>query len=273
MIVLIGSHYLNEQVDDVAKLSQLVRASITAELSPTLGLVKFQALLLCHFFDDFMSSSDAQFAAHCFSSVLMSIVRRKILKVKHEDSSEGRQTPTELSTQQDLEDPDKAWRQWILEESTARALYALLFVDSQLSSFWGSHCSRRWGSSTTFSRLCQIDACLILRHSATSNALFLPSNPSAWDADNAIAWRAANSEVEIAASVYAGRPFAPRSGYRSALLSALRAQDLPTTAKQPWSRLMLIQGVTTIAWDLRTRFASGKSFCENAQLSSTYIEC
>lgn len=155
LLVLIGQAHFTTPVTEFAHLSPFVRAKLTLFLSPDMSLDILQTLLLCSFYDEFMSSTSAQVAAQCFSATLVSIARRNSMMVRR-----GTSASTAAGTGLSLSSMER-WKAWVSEELFARAAFALIYLDSQLSASWGQVCGRR----------CVQSLKLTLRSILTSNLL------------------------------------------------------------------------------------------------------
>lgn len=142
IMCLIGLYHFKPANNDLSAISMHTRAQLTLRLTPTTNLTDYQTLILCHYYDEFMSTVEAQFNAQSYMPTLMVITRRKVLTAQRGKEGEALAMASGPLDQHDRP-LEQLWRDWIIDEAKARAFYAILFLDSQVSSFWGMQCSRR----------------------------------------------------------------------------------------------------------------------------------
>ncbi|KAM0752576.1 hypothetical protein T439DRAFT_178199 [Meredithblackwellia eburnea MCA 4105] len=244
IMIIIGSYYLPTPDTTFSGISLTIRARLVLSLTPNLPTPVFQTFVLCHIFDDYMSTSAAHFSAQVFSSVLIAVTRRNGLMVQRNIGINQNDT---------VEDQ---WKAWVDQQSTIRTAYSLHFLDALLPVAWGQSCSRRQGIFAT--------------------RLPIPCSAGEWNARTSHSWRQAHTVVSVSTNDEEGTvdpdihytpafepaymPSIAPPGFSQSLKSALNIKETCSGSENPWTRTLLLLGLTTIAWDLQTRGSSGVLF-------------
>lgn len=232
---------------DDGLLVRTVRANLIKDhCGLDMELSTLQAYTLCHVYDSWYGDTETLFIAQCMWPVVVAHSRKVGIGVSGGSAPEGHGTA--------------AWVAWAKDEERRRAAYAILFIDTQISSFWSQHPSRQLS---------------IFAHNIN-----LPSSTAQWNALNATDWllaRQADASVsnEPRPARRIGRQgFHPglhpefqvsvvTDGYSSAVLSALTAEGAPlikVDMDNSFAVSLVLTGLVAIAWDCRARGGMGIRF-------------
>ncbi|KAK4687884.1 hypothetical protein P7C73_g2226, partial [Tremellales sp. Uapishka_1] len=240
IMILIGQYHLPAPVTQFAEMSALIRASLMKEVTPDTTLITFQTLLLCDIYDEYMSSSSAQFMAQCFCPTLVSVARRRSLLVR-QGPPPGVFLRDENPQGEALE---REWLAWIDEELAVRAAYTMWYIDSQLTAYWGQVCGRR--------------------HSVFAVQIRLPCTSLEWEASTAYEWLSAHRAVPPPTHVHsradntflpgidmAHQPKRALPGFSESVKAALTISQEVDGSASAWTRMLLLHGLNAIVWDVK----------------------
>ncbi|KAM0748280.1 hypothetical protein T439DRAFT_349595, partial [Meredithblackwellia eburnea MCA 4105] len=244
LMICIGSYCLPQPDITFADVSLSIRSRLVLSVSSNLSTELYQIFLLCQVYDEYMSTASAHFSAQVFSSTIITITRRMGLLVqRRKDALSGTE--------------EERWKGWVELEETTRVAYAIHFLDAMLPVAWGQMCTRRQGIFST--------------------RLPLPSSPLEWEAGSAEEWAQVHDARFLDEDTHDPEPaympaFDPQyqpsgalPGFSSSLKSALNIRDHVEGAGDPWTRLMLLKGLSTVVWDLQTRGSVGILFQDGLQ--------
>jgi hypothetical protein len=229
---------------DYRRLVRRIRARLVEDrFGLELELSTLQAFTLCHVYDVWHGDTETMFIAQCMWPVVVAHSRKQGIGVSGAVPPDGNGVA--------------AWHAWAKDEERRRAAYCILFVDTQISSFWSQHPSRQLS---------------IFAHNIN-----LPCSRGQWEAPTPVDWIRAR-EQEGAMLQTARRThrtgFLPglhpefqvsvvSEGYSSAVLAALAADgapSIPVDLDNSLSVMMVLTGLCAIAWDCRTRGGMGIRF-------------
>lgn len=243
---------------DHRRLVRRIRARLVEDrFGLELELATLQAYTLCHVYDMWHGDMETLFIAQCMWPVVVAHSRKQGIGVSGAVPPAGHGAA--------------AWYAWAKDEERRRAAYCILFIDTQISSFWSQHPSRQLS---------------IFAHNIN-----LPAPRSQWEAPTAVDWlRLREHEVNMANSdaAGAGHNRSGRStrtgylpglhpefqvsvvseGYSSAVLLALSADGappIPVDIDNSFSVMVILTGLCAIAWDCRTRGGMGIRFREGTK--------
>ncbi|ORY21046.1 fungal-specific transcription factor domain-domain-containing protein [Naematelia encephala] len=240
IMVVIGQYHFPSPVTEFAEISLFIRARLLLDVTPDMTLVTFQTLLLCHIYDEFMSSSSAQFSAQCFCPTLVSVARRRSLLVRQG----ARQGETTRGREDQAMSLEQEWLAWVEEELAVRAAYTMWYIDSQLTAYWGQVCGRR--------------------HSVFSIQIRLPCSSVQWEASSAGDWSLARRTCPLPSHQQSRtdntflpgidmthQPKRALPGFSSSVKAALNASQEVDGSATAWTRLLLLHGLNAIVWDAK----------------------
>jgi len=228
---------------DFRRLVQRIRARLVEDrFGLELELSTLQAFTLCHVYDVWHGDTETLFVAQCMWPVVVAHSRKQGIGVSGAAPPDGHGAA--------------AWYAWAKDEERRRAAYSILFIDTQMSSFWSQHPSRQLS---------------IFAHNIN-----LPCTRSQWDAPTAADWlRIREQEGPAQGSRRINRQgYLPglhpefqvsvvSEGYSSAVLAALAADGappIPVDLDNSLGVMMVLTGLCAIAWDCRTRGGMGIRF-------------
>lgn len=213
-------------------------------------LATLQAYTLCHIYDVWYGDTETLFTAQCMWPVVVAHSRMQGI------GAIGAQTPSDHQHH-----GSDAWQNWAKDEERRRAAYCILYLDTQIGTFWSQHPSRQLS---------------IFAHNIN-----LPAPRSQWEAMSATEWlraREADPNSRHARHHYSlthgefnhhqGAHHQPGDGgYSPAILQALSVdntqggqQAFKVDVDNSFSVMLILVGLSAIAWDSRTRGGMGIKF-------------
>ncbi|BEI93448.1 uncharacterized protein CcaverHIS019_0510760 [Cutaneotrichosporon cavernicola] len=247
MMVVTGAVHSDRPRRDDGKLVRTVRSNLLKDhCGLDMQLSALQAYTLCHVFDTWYSDTESLFVAQCMWPVVVSHSRKVGIGVAGSSSPQGQGVG--------------AWVAWAKDEERRRTAYAILLIDTQISTFWSQYPSRQLA---------------IFAHNIN-----LPCPATQWEACTASDWVLAR-QVEGSGDRPARQQrqgFQPglhpkfqvnviHEGYSSAVLSALAAESASSKVDTDnvFAVSLVLTGLLAIAWDCRTRGGLGLRFRDGSK--------
>lgn len=214
-------------------------------------LATLQAYTLCHIYDVWYGDTGTLFTAQCMWPVVVAHSRMQGI------GAIGVQTPSDHQHH-----GGDAWINWAKDEERRRAAYCILYLDTQIGTFWSQHPSRQL--------------------SMFAHNINLPAPRSQWEAMSATEWLRAreNDPSTRSASRHhyslthgefnhhqGAHHQQGEGGYSPAILQALSVdstnggqQAFKVDPDNSFSVMLILVGLSAIAWDSRTRGGMGIKF-------------
>lgn len=257
MMAVTGTvHSTSRPRRDNGQLVRTVRANLIKDhCGLEMELSTLQAYTLCHVYDTWYGDTETLFVAQCMWPVVVAHSRKVGIGVSGGSAPEGHGTA--------------AWVAWAKDEERRRAAYAILFIDTQISTFWSQHPSRQLS---------------IFAHNIN-----LPSPNAQWEAMTAADWMLARqvdfSGAERPPRRITRQGFLPglhpefqvsvvTEGYSSAVLSALAAEGAPPIKidmDNSFAVSLVLTGLVAIAWDCRARGGMGLRFRDGTKHWRSFV--